>query len=569
MSRQPALTRGLVGYWKLAGDFKDYSSNENHGHNHGVDFYGKGRDGRIATAAHFNGRGGYVEVPHSKSLQLRTGGLAIAVWVKCDGGVTNVPGDLVSKYLPPLRQGVNLSLAGSSPGYSSVSDVRNVHFGIDNARQGDWIDCGRPWPSNTLIGTLVSYKGHLYTGIADAADPNDACRVFRYAGGTEWEDCGRLGSDPTSLSVYSILVHKGELYAGTGIWDWTKVWDGQAPVCRVYRYEGGTQWHDCGPVGGEGKAFRVMSLASFDAQLYAATDDCCIYRYDGDAAWTRCGDLADLSTKVFSMMPYRGKLYATGRETVHRYDGGTIWTPASEGLLEDFITRQLHTLQVYEGQLYTANWPEGTVLRYEGARRWTDRGVVGIDTDTFKINEINDLTVYNGKLYAGVLPKAQVWRYEGARRWTLVEQLVTNPQWRADDPIGASWNRVPCLTVFQGRLYAGTSTCHGRAETGCTTDAGKVFAWEAGKSVSYDDDLGCDWHHLTAVMETDRLKLYIDGKLTATSSKFDPAMYDLCATVPLRIGFGPQDYFSGSMSGLRLYDRALTASEVEAVFAVE
>ena len=567
MNDKAALDQGLVGHWKFAGDLADSSGNENHGHNHGVDFYGSGRDGRIATAARFNGNGEYVEVPHDESLRLRTGRLSVAVWVKCDGGARNVPGDILSKYHQGLRKGLNLSIGASSPGYSSIGDVRNVHFGIDDARDGEWIDCGRPWPGNTFISTLVTYKGHLYTGIADAPNAKDACRVLRYAGGTEWEDCGRLGDDPTSLSIHSVIVHKGELYAGTGVWDWTKVWAGKAPHCRVYRYGGGTKWHDCGSVGEAGRACRVMSLASFDGQLYAATDDCRVYRHDGDGKWSHCGQLQDAATKVFAMMSYRGRLYASSNEAVSRYDGGTCWETVSEDLLEQFITQQLHTLQVYEGRLYTGNYPEGTILRYEGGTEWTDRGRVGVDTDRHKINETNDLTVYNGKLYAGVLPKAQVWRYEGHKRWMMLEQLVCNDDWDPADPTGASWNRVPCLTVFQGRLYAGTSTCHGRADADCSSDAGKVFAYEAGKCVSFDDDLGCDWRHVAAVMEADCLKLYVDGKLTATSSGFPDGAYDLCSSVPLRIGLGPQNYFNGFLANLRLYERALTADEVQAIHA--
>src|SRR5207244_10357889 len=63
-------------------------------------------------------------------------------------------------------------------------------------------------------------QGRLYAGIADAAEPRDAARVFRLTEGQTWEDCGGIGNDPTIASVQSMIVHDGRLYAGTGRWDW-------------------------------------------------------------------------------------------------------------------------------------------------------------------------------------------------------------------------------------------------------------------------------------------------------------------------------------------------------------
>jgi hypothetical protein len=72
------------------------------------------------------------------------------------------------------------------------------------------------------------------------------------------------------------------------------------------------------------------------------------------------------------------------------------------------------------------------------------------------------------------------------------------------------------------------------------------------------------WRHLAAVKSGGRLKLYVDGKQVATSAKFDSKRFELDSSDPLRIGFGQHDYFNGKMKDLRLYDRALSASEVAA-----
>jgi hypothetical protein len=67
---------------------------------------------------------------------------------------------------------------------------------------------------------------------------------------------------------------------------------------------------------------------------------------------------------------------------------------------------------------------------------------------------------------------------------------------------------------------------------------------------------------LAAVRQADRLKLYVDGKLVAESVIANPSALDITNEQPLRIGFGGNDYFSGSMSDLRLYGRALTSDEI-------
>ena len=68
---QKSLDNGLVGYWKLHGDCKDYSGNGNHGVNHGVDLY----------YSAFNGRDNYVEIHNSECLNFGTGDFSISVWI--------------------------------------------------------------------------------------------------------------------------------------------------------------------------------------------------------------------------------------------------------------------------------------------------------------------------------------------------------------------------------------------------------------------------------------------------------------------------------------------------------
>jgi hypothetical protein len=545
----------LVAHWKLDGNCRD-SVGAHHGDGNSIKFV-NGRDGRPEAAALFNGLDGFIEVAHDEELLWGTREFSVAFWVNLEEDVVSVIGDVLSKYDPAHRRGVNISIAGSSPNGCSVCNVRNIHFGVDTGINGSWVDCGRPWKSNPLISTLTVYKGKLYTGIADASRPEDACHVFWYAGGTDWVDCGQLGSNPLTPTVYSMIVHKGQLYAGTGVWDWRKAIAGIGGPDHVYRYEGGTQWRDCGQLG---NGYRTQSLASFKGDLYAGDDTGRCYRYDGDRSWSFAGQLGN-DNRINNMMVYRGHLYGTSHPAVYRYDGGTSWVCIGREL---FGTQQTYKLQVYDGHLYVGTWPFGRVLRYEGENRWTDCGQLGIATDKFQINEVNDLTVYNGKLYAGVLPKAEVYRYERDTNWTLLRRLVQGADWNpASLP---TWSRVPCLTVFQGRLFMGTSTCIGNYDPTAPAETGRVYAMEAGKNVSLDDDLGAGWKHVIAVKERGRLKLYVNGELSVTSSSFDNSDYDLSTRGSLLIGLGAQNYFSGTLADIRIYGGALNVDHAAALY---
>ena len=46
---------------------------------------------------------------------------------------------------------------------------------------------------------------------------------------------------------------------------------------------------------------------------------------------------------------------------------------------------------------------------------------------------------------------------------------------------------------------------------------------------------------------SNRLELYVNGKLQASSSVFDAKGFDISNSAPLKIGYGEMDYFSGKL----------------------
>jgi hypothetical protein len=313
----------------------------------------------------------------------------------------------------------------------------------------------------------------------------------------------------------------------------------------VYRYGGGTDWIDCGRVG---DAPYLFGMVEFDGSLYAtlirspnptgAMDGLGLYRYEGNEDWKYCGHPGG---RVCALAPYNGSLYATGYDGgelggVFRYEGESQWTNCGV----PGKTTQTYSFAFYQGKMYVGTWPEGKVYRYDGDNDWADCGRLGEE------KEVMGTAIYNGKMYAGTLPLAQVYRYEGANKWFLTGRLDLTPD--------VDYRRAWSMSVFDGKLFCGVLL------------SGHVHSLEVGKSVSYDRDLGTGWKHIAAVRDGGRLRLYVDGGAMAESSEFEPENYDVDNEAPLRIGFGPHEYFKGRISDLRIYNRSLTRNQILEIY---
>lgn len=555
-SKQLDLDAGLVGHWKLAGDCRDSSGQDNHGVNHGVD---------LATGT-FDGRGAYIEVPDSPALHFGTGDFAISARVHTEEEVNDVLGDVLEKYDPDSRRGITLWLKSSAGGYQSQGTDQHVCFGIDNARTSDWTDHGRPsLTSNYVSNSLTVFKGKLYAATMDAQDERDWRHVFRFDGEDGWTDCGQVGS-ARSTGVGPLIVHQGHLYAVTTTYDWTRVRTGPYEPGRVYRYEGGTTWRDCGQPSDD----RTLNcVASFKGQLFVGggPQTWGVFVQEGETGWRESKLFPQSGAQrcfPHTMCCHNGKLYV-GWPSVYAFDGQE-WVYAGVPS-EPERTLQTHSLAVYRGQLCAGTWPLARVSRYLGGEKWQEFGRVGEDG-----TEVNALVVYNGKLYGGSIPRAEVCRYDGAEQWTSLNRFYSPPGWVPVPPADnggkptreqvSEWSRVTSLTIHAGRLFASIGSCTSSVLDAPADVRGRVFSMEAGKCVSYEHDLGPGWKQMVAVRQQGLLKLYVNGQLVATSGRFDPAEYDVTNQQPLRIGFGQTDSFCGKLADVRIYNRALSEAEV-------
>jgi len=238
--------------------------------------------------------------------------------------------------------------------------------------------------------------------------------------------------------------------------------------------------------------------------------------------------------RIEAMGVYNGWLYATSYDAgrVYRFDGEN-WFDC--GALAD--NSQTYSFAVRAGRLYVGTWPSGRVYRMEAPGDWTDVGRLGEEL------EVMGMLNHNGRLVAGTLPLAEVYEYDGQSTWNRLTRLDHTPD--------VKYRRAWTMAEHDGQLFCGT------------LPSGKVYSWRAGRVAMSDRALPSGWHHVAAVRDGKSLRLVLDGVEVARETGFDPADFDLSVDQPLRIGLGPNDYFKGRLSDVRLYSKALSASQIQ------
>ncbi len=519
--------REPTGHWKLAGDAKDSSANRLDAANHSVMFLAKRPDGRT-PAALFDGKGSRLEVKAAAALKLGASDFTIALWVHTPDPLDDDLGDLITMYDATKRVGFNLSLRNNTGVTTTQANARQLQFGIDAGSEPKWTDEGRPGNA-VLAFTTTVHDGNLYAGTASTGE-DEVGRVYRYDGSGKWIDCGA----PDKCNAISALaVHQGKLYAASSKYRFAgsalKESENTNLGGRIFRYDGDSRWTEVGQLP---DTEAIGGLVVYKGRLYASSlyKPAGFFRYEADGKWTSLA-VPD-GKRVESLGVFNGFLWATSYDggRVYRYDG-TIWKDF--GQLGD--NTQTYSFAIHRGRLCVGTWPSGKVFRLN-EERWEDLGRLGSEL------EVMGMLVHNGQLYAGTLPLAEVYRYDGGQTWTKTLQLDKTPD--------VKYRRAWTMAQYKGRLFCST------------LPSGRIYSLEAGPCVTHDRELAPGWRHVAAVRQGGTLRLFVEGKAVAESTRFDPAKYDLTTDEPLLIGAGAGDFFHGSLADVRLYRRALSAEEI-------
>lgn len=519
-----------VAHWPLQSDARDHSGNNRD--LEAIDVVFSRHDGDATPSAEFNGRTSVLKLKSANAPPLHSGEFTISARVYIPEVIDDVPGDIISQYDPDSRRGFHLSIINAAGVTSSQSNLRTLHFGIDNGQaDAQWTDHGRLGDAVLIFGMAV-HDGQLFAGTCEAGVEQSG-RVFRFDG-EAWHDCG---SPHPANSVSALAVYRGELYVaatqyrlrGSALADSENV----HPGGTIYRYVADGEWENCGTLP---EVQAVSGLVVFKDRLYAGSlyAPAGFFRYEGGDDWTSCG--TPDGKRVEALCVHDGALYATGYDegAVYRYDGEN-W----EHLGQVGEASQTYGFAVHRGELYVSEWPNARVYKHGGGKEWIFAGRLGEELETMP------LMVYNGKMYGGTLPLGEVYRYDGGEDWTHIARLDHTPD--------VKYRRVWSMAIYDGRLFAGT------------LPSGRVHSIEFGRNATLDRPLEPGWRHVVAVRESDRLRLYVDGELVASSREFDAADYDLTVDAPLTVGFGANDHLSGRLRDVAIYDKALSPEQVRAL----
>ncbi len=540
----------LIGSWDLSADGRDGSGHGRHAIARGSVDFGPSVDPRMSrSVARLRGDRNCLEVAGTT---IGEADFTLTAWVNPGAASRTTIGDVAALFDPVERRGFSLGVHHSSPCGNHGND-RNLFFGIDSGSEVLWTDHGRPGASTIMVCALAVHGGELHAATWEAGTSNVG-HVYRLDG-DGWIDCGAPWD---ANAVTRLAVHDGRLYAGvsrlrgggSGIPDSVN----QRAGGRVLRYEGGSDWSDCGQLDG---ADSIAGLVPFDGDLYAIpmySEG--VFRLTGSQGWVSCGTPG---RRLLALGVHAGALYGAGNDHadvvsaiaqtaagivvpprsreggggMFRYDEDSSW--ASLGLQPD--TTQVYSIETYGGGLFIGTWPHGIVYRHGGGERWDSCGHLGDET------EVMNLLAYNGKLYAGTLPDAEVYRFDEDGGWTIVGTLDRTPDVR--------YRRAASMAVYRGELFCGT------------LPSGTVHSMRAGLVVSDDRALPTGWRHVAAVRSGRTIELYVDGSCVARrTDETALAPYDLGAASTLLLGAGPRAGFEGELADIRLYARALGAAEV-------
>lgn len=129
----------------------------------------------------------------------------------------------------------------------------------------------------------------------------------------------------------------------------------------------------------------------------------------------------------------------------------------------------ISAMATYNGSVYVGTFKglstagEAEIYRYDGTgSNWTKVTQVAAGTiasgGTSAIASVSAMTIFDGRLYAGTskINSAEVYRYEGGTSWTKVSATTAGTIGGAGTPT-AGIDGVSSMAVYNGRLYAGTS----------------------------------------------------------------------------------------------------------------
>lgn len=465
--------------------------------------------------------------------------------------------------------GNNLFVGASSSVNTAGAEMWRCDVSGTCSNTAGWTRIGgnylnKSWGAFNLnsVESLTTIGGKLYAGTGyntGAATSNPNAQVWEYDG-TNWTIIGGQGvngswayghpsmATPTIRSVTSMTGYDGSLIVGLGgstagnaqVWKWNgSVW---SQIGGGGTGSGGQSWANTGKLS-------VPSMMVVGTVLYAGLQGAA-----GDGELWTC-DLSSTCNTTTGWTFLGGDATGAGGQSWNNTTFEGVWSMASRGT------------NIYMGLGSSAGDAEvwtcdvgATCTRTSG---WTKLGGDALNSSwaNSTYEEVTALSWYRGELYAGLgasTGDAELWKWNGTSwggvavagdglngSWNdgfyervkaiasyngdlmvaLGDNAVGDSEvWKYDtntwsriggDGANSGWSnvveRVNALTVYKGRLFAGT---------GFTANS-DAMVWAYGNNARVESTTtswNTDWHHLAATYSGSQLKLYVDGAEQSSQS---------------------------------------------------
>lgn len=542
------MSAKLVGHWPLQDNAREISDSNLCSSARALNF--RIVDGR--RAAVFDGVSSHIEVDDHPEIRFNDTDFSLSLWLHTQdsSGGGDIVGDLISKFDPDKRRGMNL-ICSTHTGVTQTtqSNYRHLQFGVDCANLSpQWIDCGRPGNA-VMVCALAAVNGALHAGTFEHG-PDMCGHLWRYQGDNNWVDLG--AAPPGCNSIPSLACFDGDVFCATGRYNPNGSqlgnWKNVRPGGQVYRVSDDGQWDDCGHPGADGakpddisdnsprsdQADETTCLTVYRGHLYAVSNHRRgLYRYDGGKNWKYVGP----NLRIMSVTLHQGQLYALiNGGGVYRFDGDNSWVWCGEPT----GSTQTYCAVTYQGKLLVGTWPEGEVVRYDGGEAWSVIGRLGYE------REVMGTALYNGKCYFGSLPMANIFRMDHDR-FTFLGNIDNDPT--------VMLRRAWSMAVHRGEMFAGS------------LPQGRVSRRRAGCMATHDHALPSGWRHIAAVRRDRTIMLYLDGVVVAQNEMPNGGEFPLDTHTPLRIGAGIGHHLNGALADVRIYNGALNDADISGLHA--